>query len=394
VNEQHRPLPPPHAVAADQLSGLLKAVSGATGLVICTHRNPDPDSISSALALRYLLEHAAGVRAVVAYEGVIGRAENRALVSLLRLRLREMESLPGVDWNQVALVDTQPRSGNNSFPRTARPLVVIDHHPALKTTVAAWADIRPGYGATATILTEYLHASGLSVPAWLATALAYAISSETRDLGRGAGERDLESYLWLYPKVRKPIMARIEHPRRPRSYFAVLDRALHRAISYRNVIGTRLGEVDTPDSVAEIADFLLAHERMGWSVVTGRYGGQLYISLRAIRGRGAGKLLRELLRERGTAGGHGRMAGGQVDLAGMTPFEVEALEEELLARTLGLLGFHGRAEFRPLLGRPAEAEPVPGSLALQQNAGVASARTASGPAKLPGRESNDVRKAP
>jgi len=395
MSEERRSQPTLPAVVPDPLPGLFRAVEGATGLVICTHRNPDPDSISSALALRYLLEHAVGVRAIVAYEGVIGRAENRALVSLLRLRLRPMASLPAIDWSQVALVDTQPRSGNNSFPRAARPLLVIDHHPVLKTTVAAWADIRPSYGATATILAEYLFLSGLSVPAWLATALAYGISSETRDLGRGAGGRDLEAYLRLYPKVRKPILARIEHPRRPRAYFAVLDRALHQAVCYRNVIGSRLGDVDTPDSVAEIADFLLAHERMGWSVVTGRHGGQLYISLRAIRGRGAGRLLRDLLRERGTAGGHGRMAGGQVDIAGLTSFEVEALEEELLARTLELLGFRGRAEFRPLLGRPAEGEPGPVDLAMAQSAGVASARVVNCPVTPPAeRESNDVRKAP
>jgi nanoRNase/pAp phosphatase (c-di-AMP/oligoRNAs hydrolase) len=368
VSEEHTPGQPP--AAADPLAGLLRAVAGSPGVVICSHRNPDPDSISSALALRYLLEHAAGVRAAVAYEGMIGRAENRAMVSLLRLPLRPIESLPAVDWGQVALVDTQPRSGNNSFPRAARPLAVIDHHPPLKTTAAGWVDIRPEYGATATILAEYLERSGLAVPAWLATALAYGIASETRDLGRGAGERDLEVYLRLYPKVRKTILARIEHPRLPRTYFAVLDRALHRAVSYRNVIGTRLGEVETPDSVAEIADFLLAHERMGWSIVTGRHGGQLHVSLRAVRGRGAGRLLREMLRERGTAGGHGRMAGGQIDLAGMTPFEVEALEEELPTRLLDLLGFRGRAEFRPLLGRPGEG---PAGLAMSRSAGVASA---------------------
>ncbi len=390
--EEHprqRPLPP---AVPDALSGLIRAVAGSTGVVICTHRNPDPDSISSALALRYLLEHAGGVRAVVAYEGVIGRAENRAMVSLLRLHLRPLESLPAIDWGQVALVDTQPRSGNNSYPRAARPLLVIDHHPALKTTVATWADIRPGYGATATILAEYLHLSGLAIPAWLATALAYGISSETRDLGRGAGEKDMDAYLRLYPRVRKRILARIEHPRRPRSYFAVLDRALHRAVCYRNVIGSRLGEVETPDSVAEIADFLLAHERMGWSVVTGRHGGQLYISLRAVRGRGAGHLLRELLRERGTAGGHGRMAGGQIDIAGLTAFEVEALEEEILGRTLALLGFHDRAEFRPLLGRPADGDQGADTLALLQSAGVASEQQRLCPAKPTGEI--DVRKAP
>jgi nanoRNase/pAp phosphatase (c-di-AMP/oligoRNAs hydrolase) len=373
VNEDEAPAPraaPPEA----PLAGLLRAVAGSHGVVVCTHRNPDPDSISSALALRYLLEHLAGVRTTVAYEGMIGRAENRAMVSLLRLPLRTIESLPGLDWGHVALVDTQPRSGNNSFPRAARPLVVIDHHPVLKSTAAACVDIRPGYGATATILAEYLQLSGLAVPPWLATALAYGISSETRDLGHGAAERDLEAYLWLYPKVRRRILARIEHPRLPRSYFAVLDCALHRAVFYRNVIGTRLGRVESPDAVAQIADFLLAHERMGWSVATGRHDGLLHISLRAARGRGAGRLLREVLRERGTAGGHGRMAGGQVDVAGLTDFEVEALEEELLARLLALLGFHGRAEFRPLLARPGE----PSALAIGQSAGVASPGPESG----------------
>ena len=355
---------PAPAPVETPLAGLLRAVADCPSVTICMHRNPDPDSLSSAMALKYLVEARAGVRAVVACEGVIGRAENKAMVSLLRLHVRSLEDVRSLDWNRVALVDTQPRSGNNSYPRNARPLAVIDHHPVLKTTAAGWVDIRPHYGATATIMHEYLALSGLPIPSWLATALAYGISSETRDLGAGAGEKDLDAYLRLFPLLRKRVLARIEHPRLPRGYFTVLDRALHQAFSYRNVIGSRLGAVDSPDSVAEIADFLLAHERMGWSVVTGRHGGQLYISLRSARGGGAGHYLRELLRARGTAGGHGTMAGGQVDLAGLTPFEIEALEDELLQHLLALMGFHERAEFRPLIPRPGEGEsgePAPGT---------------------------------
>jgi len=87
--------------------------------------------------------------------------------------------------------------------------------------------------------------------------------------------------------------------------------------------------------------------------------------LRAARGGGAGRLLREMLRERGTAGGHGRMAGGQIDVAGLTDFEIEALEEELFGRLLVLLGFHGR----PSSGRCSRAPgrlppPLPWGRAL------------------------------
>jgi hypothetical protein len=48
------------------------------------------------------------------------------------------------------------------------------------------------------------------------------------------------------------------------------------------------------------------------------------------------------------------MAGGQVDLAGLTPFEIDALEDELLGHLLHLLGFRGKAEFRPLIPRNGE----------------------------------------
>ena len=226
------------------------------------------------------------MRATVVYEGVVGRAENRAMVSLLRLQLRRVETVPDLDWGRAALVDTQPRSGNNSCPRGARPLVVIDHHPRAQDDRGRLGGRAPGvrrHGDDPRRVPRPLGAPGAGLARH---GLAYGISSETRDLGRGAGERDLDAYLRLYPRVRKRILAQIEHPRLPRSYFALLDRALHRAFSYRNVIGSRLGPVDAPDSVAEIADFLLAHERMGWSVATGTHGGQLHLSLRTTRGRG------------------------------------------------------------------------------------------------------------
>ena len=44
--------------------------------LILTHDNPDPDSIAAGVALAHLLEKLAGVHAIVAYGGIVGRAEN------------------------------------------------------------------------------------------------------------------------------------------------------------------------------------------------------------------------------------------------------------------------------------------------------------------------------
>jgi nanoRNase/pAp phosphatase (c-di-AMP/oligoRNAs hydrolase) len=333
------------------LEGLLAAVKGIKRLNICAHNNPDPDSLSSSAALKYILGQLAGVKCRIVYDGVIGRAENQAMVKLLRLSIRPLRRMRRLD--EVALVDTQPRTGNNPYPKQYRPLIVIDHHPLRKSTAAAWIDVRPQYGATATILTEYLEASGLPVPAWLATALAYGVSSETRDLGREAGVEDVKAYLWLFPLVQKKVLARIEHPRLPRSYFSAIDRALHRAFYYRNVIGSKLGRVDSPDIVSEVADFLMSHERMTWCITIGCFQEQLYISLRStnLKAR-AGKVMKKLLGKQGTAGGHGQMAGGQVDIADMTPADVTLLEERILQKFLYLLGHNEKAEFRALIVRP------------------------------------------
>jgi nanoRNase/pAp phosphatase (c-di-AMP/oligoRNAs hydrolase) len=337
-----------------RLKGLLEAVKGIKSLNICAHSNPDPDSLASSAALKFLVEQLTGIRCRIVYDGVIGRAENQAMVKHLKLPIRPLRPLRNVRRPMnVALVDTQPRSGNNPYPRTYQPRIVIDHHPLLKTTKAAWVDVRPRYGATATILFEYLEASGLTPPAWLATALAYGVSSETRDLGREASPEDVRAYLGLYPRVQKKVLAHIEHPRLPRSYFSAIDHALHHAFSYSNVIGSKLGNVDTPDIVAEVADFLMAHERMTWCITTGWFQEQLYISLRStsLKAR-AGSVMKKLLGTQGTAGGHGQMAGGQVDISSMTPADVKLLEERLLQKFLNILGHNEKAEFRPLIVRP------------------------------------------
>jgi nanoRNase/pAp phosphatase (c-di-AMP/oligoRNAs hydrolase) len=339
---------------ASRLSGLLEAVKGVKSLNICAHSNPDPDSLASAAALKFVIEEETGIKCRIVYDGVIGRAENQAMVKHLRLPIRPLRPIRNMRRPMnVALVDTQPRSGNNPYPRSYQPRIVIDHHPLLKSTRAAWVDVRPGYGATATILFEYLEASGLTPPAWLATAMAYGVSSETRDLGREAGPQDVRAYLGLFPMVQKKVLARIEHPRLPRSYFSAIDHALHHAFSYRNVIGSKLGNVDSPDVVAEVADFLMAHERMTWCITIGWFQEQLYISLRStnLKAR-AGRVMKKLLGSQGTAGGHGQMAGGQVDISSMTPADVKLLEERLLLRFLSILGHNEKAEFRPLIIRP------------------------------------------
>ncbi len=327
-----------------------EALKIAKRLVVLTHDNPDPDSISSAVAFAYIVKEKFKIPTRVKYGGIVGRAENRAMIRLLRLGvspLLDSDFKPGVEF---ALVDSQPKTGNNSFPKNRKPLIIIDHHPLRKTTKADFLDVRTGYGATATILTEYLIESGLEIPSGIATALSYGISSETQDLGREANERDIEAYLALFPKSNKKLLAAITHPRLARDFFVTLNRALHHTVVYKNALATTLGEVTNPDEVPFVADFMLKCERMSWAMCLGRYKDKIIVSVRTTHAKGqAGSFLRRLIGKRGTAGGHGMIAGGQVLCSSMEHERCVKIEEELVEDFLKRLGYKEIGETTPLL---------------------------------------------
>ena len=110
--------------------------------LILTHDNPDPDALASAAALAQLLKRRYRVSATIGYGGIIGRAENLEMVRGLRLRLSRVRHLSWKNYRHFALVDTQPRTGNNQLPAEVVPDVVIDHHPTRKESLkAAFADM-------------------------------------------------------------------------------------------------------------------------------------------------------------------------------------------------------------------------------------------------------------
>jgi len=319
-------------------------------LLILTHDNPDPDSIASAVALKHLVRERFRIQSRVAYGGMVGRAENRAMLRLLKIKLSPIWRIRLATYRYIALVDTQPRAGNNSLPEKSKATIVIDHHPLRRTTRAPLVDIRPEYGAAATVLFEYLQAGGCKISTPLATALFYGIHSETEALGREATEADTRAYLALFPMTNKKHLARIERPSLPRSYFNVLGRSLVGASTYRNVVMARLGPVDVPELVAEVADLLVRLERITWSLCLAWHEDRLVLSIRTTNtGARAGRLIQRLVGRRGRAGGHDMLAGGWVDGTELDERGREKLEEGIMERFLRLTGHREAAALRPLI---------------------------------------------
>jgi nanoRNase/pAp phosphatase (c-di-AMP/oligoRNAs hydrolase) len=324
-----------------RLDDLARSLEGVQRLLILPHNDPDPDAIASALALRTLLQTAwpaqegrrLNVEATIVYSGIIGRAENKALVRYLDRPLRRLLAADQLRRQQVpiALVDTQPGTGNNALPPGSAG--------------AGFAEVRPDIGATSTILADYLLAAGIEPDPPLATALYYGIKSDTLGLMREAGPEDLRIYHHLQALIDVEALAEIENAQVPSDYFKRLDAALHTARVYDGVVLSYIGAMPRPDLAAELADLLLRLEGTRWAVCMGVYKDELIVSIRARSSHGgAGRLVQSIVGDSGTAGGHGTMAAGHLPLGNRDP---EDLSRELSQQVLYTLGV--RAEGKPLL---------------------------------------------
>ena len=341
--------------AREKLTRLLSVAKGKENVLVLTHDNPDPDSLASAVALAQLLEIRAGLNATVGYGGIIGRSENIALVKVLHLPVVSISELSLDSFDLFALVDTQPTVGNHSLPNDRVADVVIDHHPLRdETRKTQFADVGGDYGATSTMVVQYLRAANLEPSSEVATALFYGIKADTRDLGRQTTPSDVESYLWLFPRADKMLLGQVEHPDLPARYFGLYHTAIERAKVYSSAVVTDLGTVYSPDMVAEVAERMLFLEGMKWSLASGEFKDQLYLSLRTKdRRMNAGRLIREICQDRGgSAGGHGSMAGARIPLSGSRS-QREAERKQVLRRFLEGFGVERERPVSLLANDPA-----------------------------------------
>jgi len=323
-----------------KLQKLIELFAGKAYLLIIIQDNPDPDCIAAAVALRRLANSLANLQCSIACGGTVGRGENRALVRYLGLNLRPCQEIDYDKFDLVALVDTQPGTGNNSLSEKVGPHIVIDHHPIRRTTrTAPFTDIRSNYGSTATIFVEYLIEAGITPETPLATALLYGIRSDTQDLGREAGRADIEAIEFLYPFANKRMLSVIQQGKVPRVYYQMLADALRNARVQGPAVITELGEIDNPDMIAEVADLLLREDETTWTMCTGLWNGKIMISIRTSEeNKLAEKVMKRMVSRKGTGGGHLTYAGGQIPLKKGTKVERQELEKHIEQRFLKAIG--------------------------------------------------------
>jgi nanoRNase/pAp phosphatase (c-di-AMP/oligoRNAs hydrolase) len=314
-----------------KIRNLKEILSPCDTMLIVLQDNPDPDALASAVAMRKLVNVLGDIQCSITSAGAIGRAENRALVKYLGLNLRPSDQLDFGTFDLITLLDTQPKTGNNCLPEDMEPDIVIDHHPCRKDTRACrFTDIRRHYGATSTILTEYLWTVGIEPEMQIATALLYGIRSDTQDLGRDTTSADIDALMKLYPLANKRMLSQIQRGLVRREYYRFLSLALDNARVFDKAVISSLGAVDNPDIISEMADLLLRDEQIEWSMCHGICEGKMRLSIRTdAETPPASRVIRRIVARHGTGGGHDSYAGGQIPVEGLSEKQIARLVTSL-----------------------------------------------------------------
>ena len=323
---------------AFMLEAALEGLSDFNRCLILTHYNPDPDAIASAAGLQALLEAKTGLQITRGYSGVIGRAENRAMVKLLKMGMVRVREQDFCHYDLIALVDTQPGTGNNALPDEHKAHIVIDHHPrTLPELNSRWLDIREEAGSTTSIVYSYLIEAKVEIEQLLATGMLYGIITDTMDLGRGATEAEFAAYLNLLPRSDLARLASIRHPELPIGYYRVLAASLEESMLHEGGLVTLvLDQMPYPELPAEMADLLARAEGIRISFCAGFFSGAIFLSMRTKGGINAGKLIKKVVQGRGKAGGHGFMAGGMIEY--VQKDEAREICEKMVTRLARILG--------------------------------------------------------
>jgi nanoRNase/pAp phosphatase (c-di-AMP/oligoRNAs hydrolase) len=310
----------------------------AERILIMLHNDPDPDAMASGLALRNILRRTKTTAIIGAIQGVT-RPENLRMANLLDIHVEPLTLESVKDFDRVAMVDVQPHYFGGAIEQVD---LVIDHHPEQPGYVAVYKDIRADYGSTSTILTEHLRAVDVNISERTATAMLYAIKSDTLFFNRQTNRVDLEAFSYLYPLADAALIRKMEGAEITSERLDYVMRAHQSGTLVDQVFCASLGPTPREDFIPYVADFFLQLEHVKWTIVAGIVNDAMVISVRNLGySKNAGELVRRYFADIGSAGGHRAMAKAVIPMRAfrekfgdLSPAEFGAKLQELVGQFL------------------------------------------------------------
>lgn len=303
----------------------LSLLKDEESVAILLHPHPDPDAMSSGMAVSRLAEEV-NTNSSIYFSGRISHHENRAFLAVLDISFTKITSKEDIEEDTVVVVDhSEPRGFEGA--EDIVPDAIIDHHDVSVNDEVEFVHVERDIGASATLLTEYLsekkilsqnvdhesHNPDLSKT--LATGLYYGIKTDTSDFLSGVDSRDYDSARKLYPHTDTDKLYKIANPKIDIETFEIRAKSFY-SLERDGPFGiANVGEVKNSDAIPQSADELVQLEGLSAVIILGDVGESYRISARTYDDRvHMGMVLEQVVEEipDASAGGHSRMGGGQI----------------------------------------------------------------------------------
>jgi nanoRNase/pAp phosphatase (c-di-AMP/oligoRNAs hydrolase) len=262
------------------------------------------------------------------------------MVHLLKPPIELVDGLDVTGNPATVLVDCDEAAENHLLAASSlRPIGVIDHHSGNgRRRRLRFRDVRPNIAASATITASYIKEQDNLPDQRLATALLYAIRTETRGGETRHSRLDRQIVTWLSEFADLEKLAEIESAPLTRNYYADLVLALQSTFVYDEVGLCFLPQAQGAEIIGEVADLLVRCHGLKKVLCGAIIGDSLLLSVRTERGAGnAAELTRKTLSGLGQGGGHRQRAGGKIILARCS-YTTDELCDELRNRWLSACG--------------------------------------------------------
>jgi nanoRNase/pAp phosphatase (c-di-AMP/oligoRNAs hydrolase) len=319
LDHEDRPVIMRRLASLALLDRLCAVARTASKPLILLYGDPDPDAIGAALGLATLWKRA-GVDCAIRYTGEVQRYQNKLLLTYLKKGIVRLHADEQAESDLIAVVDAQPGFWHEDRP-PAR--VIIDHHPEKDgTRDCDFVDLRPEYGATSSMVTEYLLDAEVPIDRKLATALIYGIATDTDDLKRHTHAADIAAFEALHQRADRTFLSRLEKSQIPPAVLDHIAWGISHRVVYRDLAVVHFGAVPTADVLVQVADLLLLTYGITWIVCAGVIskpadkGGRRLVVV--FRGDGfqqdVGRRATLAFAKLGSAGGHRTMGRAEVPL--------------------------------------------------------------------------------
>lgn len=276
----------------EELKKLLETTKTLEGqkIAIWSHSSPDPDSISSALGLAWLIKKEAGLVADIFYEGVISHPENRSLVNVLNLSFKGgFEEYQDEKDSYVFTFCVDTTEKNLSIDGEVVPEGIIDHH-RVKIDESKYAfTYNSQAGACATLIYNLIKDSPYDLTdedEIQATALLFGIITDTNNLlSDNLTDSDIEAFMYFRER------ANIQHVQEIRSYpipsyffdYEVIASDEDNRVEVYGALISFIGSINEQkrDVLSYLSERLMRKEGIDTTVIVAIVGTEIQASIRS-----------------------------------------------------------------------------------------------------------------